>query len=127
MLCEGEKADLDAVSVQRVGLKYLFTVPLTQGNLLVYVKMLTDSVAEIVDIQLQGVPDDHPDRFSTTNPDDELYGSGVRLGPAEVRRISRYIFDRIKQDHPELRHFRAERRTGARYASGKRDVHMRLP
>ena len=123
-------ADLDGIYVERHkqwgGECYTITCPL-EGEAFLELSLRVDGdVLDVVDLLVEG-PDDHPDRFQTTNSDWRLYKSGIRLGTAEMRRVLKAMIGIVRKEHPEIRSVKAERITGARYKNGKTDLDLPLP
>ena len=108
---------------------YRFAIPVGHESELRVLVWADDTTLKVEDIYVEG-PEDHPDSFSTTNQDDNYggsYSTGVRLGTKEMRRVLLYVLNTVRQDHPNVRSVQADRVTGARYASGNRDLALDLP
>jgi hypothetical protein len=101
---------------------YLMTANFTAGgNLQVYASATPNGALEVIDIAPKGV-EKNPHRFETNS---ELY-QGVRLGPAETRKMLRALSNAAKEDGITVRSVTGFRETGARRTSGQQDLAYNL-
>jgi hypothetical protein len=101
---------------------YLLTAEFAGGgNLQVYASATPDGTLDVIDIAPKGV-ENNPHRFETNS---ELY-QGVRLGPAETRKMLRQLSNAAKADGIAVRSVSGFRETGARRTSGQQDLAYNL-
>jgi hypothetical protein len=133
ILSESQVVDLSSasVSVRQAGdaVRYVFTFPLQHStNLSIVARVLDDDDGELIqidNIEMVG-GEGNPDSFETSNKDWSWYKHGIRLGTSQTRRVLRYVMNRIRQDHPNVRRVAGTRTTGARHVSGKHELKLNM-
>lgn len=122
-------ADLEAAAVKRVtghdGCdRYTFTIPLDHGAELEAYVVADGDTLDFADLLTKNHAA-HPAAFDT-GAHGGYYGRGVHLGTAETRRVLHHIISYVRNEHPEIRHLKSTRVTGARNLSGKRSLDITL-
>jgi hypothetical protein len=94
------------------------------GQLQVYATVDDKGHLNVQDIWPSGV-ESNPHRFETQSTIPE-YKHGVRLGPAETRKMFRALSTAAREDGNPVRSVSGTRETGARLASGQQDLAYNL-